>query len=76
MCDILTQNALDLNIIAFQSYDFASSMSGKNLGTQAMLTKIVGRTIPLIIPCQAHRINTFIEHNCSASAIISIFFQY
>lgn len=68
------KNSFDLNNITFQSYNFASSMSGRNLGIQAMLTKIVGRTIPFI-PCQAHRINTFIKHSCSASVIISNFFS-
>lgn len=72
--DVLSQNSLDLNNIAFQSYDFASSMSGKNLGTQAMLSRIVGHNIPFI-PCQAHRTNTFIEHSCSVSTTISHFFS-
>jgi len=72
--DVLSQNSLHLNNIAFQSYDFASSMSGKNLGTQAMLSRIVGHNIPFI-PCQAHRTNTFIEHSCSASTTISHFFS-
>lgn len=36
ICDILSQNSLDLNNIAFQSYDFASSMSCKNLVAQAI----------------------------------------
>lgn len=49
-------------------------MSGKNLGTQAMLSRIVGHTIPFI-PCQAHRTNTFIEHSCSAITTISNFFS-
>ncbi|KAF0748483.1 zinc finger MYM-type protein 1-like, partial [Aphis craccivora] len=55
--DVLSQNSLDLNNIAFQSYDFASSMSGKNLGTQAMLSRIVGHNIPFI-PCQLSSTST------------------
>jgi len=72
---VLSQNSLDLNNIAFQSYHFASSMSDKNLGTQAMLSRIVGHNIPFIT-CQAHRTNTFIEHSCSVSTTICHFFQY
>jgi hypothetical protein len=46
ICEILTKNGLHLESIAFQSYDFASNMSGHLQGTQAMLSKIVGHNIP------------------------------
>lgn len=67
---ILDKNGLSTDSIAFQSYDFASNMSGTQNGTQAQLSKIVGHKIPFV-PCQAHRLNTFLEHSCEASSIIS-----
>ncbi|XP_029342231.1 zinc finger MYM-type protein 1-like [Acyrthosiphon pisum] len=69
ICEVLTKNCLDLERIAFQSYDYASSMSGKFQGAQAMLSELVGYHIPYI-PCQAHRLNTFVEHSCEASIIV------
>lgn len=74
ICEILTKNGLHLESIAFQSYDFASNMSGHVQGTQAMLSKIVGHNIPYI-PCQAHRLNTFVEHSCNASIIVAELFN-
>jgi len=44
--DVLSKNSLDLNNIAFQSYDFASSMTGKNLGIQTIPSRIVCHAIP------------------------------
>lgn len=67
--DTLIRNELDPNFIAFQSYDFASSMSGQYHGAQKELSKLANHHIPYI-PCQAHRINTFLEHGCNASVII------
>lgn len=67
---ILEKNGLSTDGIAFQSYDFASNMSGAQNGTQAQLSKIVGHEIPFV-PCQAHRLNTFLEHGCEASSIVS-----
>lgn len=72
--EIIQKNGLSCENIAFQSYDFASSMSGKINGTQQKLSDIVGHTIHFI-PCQAHRVNTFLEHNCNASAIIGDLFS-
>lgn len=72
--DSLQKNELDPDNFVFQSYDFASSMSGVFNGAQQKLTEILGRKIPYI-PCQAHRINTFIEHGCEASIIISDMFS-
>jgi len=45
-------------------------MSGAQNGTQAQLSKIIGHKIPFV-PCQAHRLNTFLEHSCEASSIVS-----
>jgi len=72
--DVLKKNGLSVQNIAFQSYDFASSMSGKINGTQRKLSDIVGHKIPFI-PCQAHRLNTFLEHICFASVIIGDLFS-
>lgn len=70
----LVRNQLKIENLAFQSYDFASSMSGQFNGVQQKLTTIIGREI-VYIPCQAHRMNTFIEHSCNTSPIISSFFD-
>lgn len=43
-------------------------------GAQQKLTETLGRKIPYI-PCQVHRINTFIQHGCEASIIISDVFS-
>lgn len=67
---ILENNGLNTDNIAFQSYDFASNMSGAQKGAHAQLSKLVGHKIPFI-PCQAHRLNTYLEHSCEASSIIS-----
>lgn len=45
-------------------------MSGAQNGAHAQLSKLVGHKIPFI-PCQAQRLNTFLEHSCEASSIIS-----
>lgn len=71
---MLSKNCLDLERIAFQSYDYASSMSGKFQGAHAMLSEQVGYHIPYI-PCQAHRLNIFVEHSCEASIIVSELFS-
>lgn len=66
ICEVLTKNSLNLGSIAFQSYDFASNMSGHLQEIQIMLFKMVDYNIPYI-PCQAHRLNTFVEHSFDAS---------
>lgn len=71
--NVLKQNVLPVENIAFQSYDYASSMSGKINGTQQKLLEIVGHQIPFI-PCQAHRLNTFLKNSCEASVIIGDLF--
>ncbi|CAI6371023.1 unnamed protein product [Macrosiphum euphorbiae] len=47
-------------------------MSGVNKGAQRCFSELVGHTVPYI-PCQAHRLNTFLEHGCKASHIIGNF---
>lgn len=59
--DNLVKQNIVLSNLAFQSYDFAASMSGKFKGTQQKLSEMVGHHIPYI-PCQAHRTNTALEH--------------
>ncbi|KAL4131913.1 hypothetical protein QTP88_009145 [Uroleucon formosanum] len=63
-------NTLNPGLITFQSYDFASNMSGKFNGAHVKLSELTGHRIPFI-PCQAHRLNTFLEHSCNASTIIA-----
>lgn len=72
--EIIQKNGLPCENIAFQSYDYASSMSGKINGTQQKLSDLVGHII-YFIPCQAHRINTFLEHSCNASAVVGDLFS-
>lgn len=49
-------------------------MSGAFNGAQKCVSDLVGHNVPYI-PCQAHRINTFIQHSCNASAIVSNLFD-
>ena len=56
------QKGLGSDLIAFQSYEFAATMSGAYKGTQAMLSKAAGREIPYI-PYQGHRCNTVVEQS-------------
>ncbi|KAL4152659.1 hypothetical protein QTP88_000492 [Uroleucon formosanum] len=67
---ILKKNTLNTDSLSFQSYDFASNMSGSLNGAQVHLSKLVGHEV-YYIPCQAHRMNTFLEHGCNTSLIIS-----
>lgn len=69
--EVIIKNCLDPGNIAFQSYDFASNMSGNVRGTQAMLSEIVGH----YIPCQAHRLYTFMQHACDSSLIVAELFN-
>ena len=68
------QNGLDNKSIAFQSYDFTNSMSGKYNGAQAVVSRLPDREVPYI-PCQGHRSNTVNEHACEASPIVSELFE-
>lgn len=70
----LRANQLDLQNLVFQSYDFANNVSGQINGAQQEISEAIGRKIPFI-PCKAHRINTFIEHACDSSLIISNLFS-
>ena len=63
------QNGLDNKSIAFQSYDFTNSLSGKYNGAQAVVSRLLDREVPYI-PCQGHRSNTVNEHACEASPIV------
>jgi len=67
--DSLIKHEINTNNVVFQSYDCASNMSGKNKGVQRFFTDFVGHSVPYI-PCQAHRMNTFLEHSCNASPIV------
>ena len=71
--DCLERHTLDVGNLAFQSYDFAASMSGQFNGAQQKVSEIAGHKVPYA-PCQAHRTNTAVEHSCSASPIIADMF--
>jgi len=47
-------------------------MSSVNKVVQRYFSELVGHTVPYI-PCQAHRLNTFLEHVCKASHIVGNF---
>ena len=61
---------LDPKQLAFQSYDFASNMSGHTNGAQALVSQKLERKVPYI-PCQAHRCNTVVEHACNCSHLVT-----
>ena len=50
--------------------DFTASMSGRLNGAQKVLQDMLKRPVPYI-PCQGHRSDTFNEHCCKASTIIT-----
>ncbi|CAG9830216.1 unnamed protein product [Diabrotica balteata] len=70
----LSELEIDSSKLAFQSYDFASNMSGRFNGVQKKITDIVEHNVPYI-PCQDHRTNTVLEHACNVSALIRNFFD-
>lgn len=70
----LNKNGLDVDKVGFQSYDFASTMSGVHAGAQKKLSELLNRTVPFIA-CQDHRVNTFLEHCLEVSVIIAAFFS-
>lgn len=72
--DVLKTHQIGFDNLVFQSYDCAKAMSGEFKGAQKKISDFVGRPIPYV-PCQAHRINTFIEHACNSSAIFDDFFN-
>ena len=65
---------LDPKQLAFQSYDFASNISGHTNGAQALVSKKLERKVPYI-PCQAHRCNTVVEHACNCSHLVTEMFN-
>lgn len=70
----LRELGLDTAKLAFQSYDFASNMSGRFNGVQKKITDALGYTVPYI-PCQDHRTNTALEHACNVSTLVRDFFN-
>lgn len=72
--DTLYSYHIDVSKLAFQSYDFASAMSGKFNGTQKKISDLLGREIPYV-PCQAHRTNTAIEHCSKSSRLVTDMFN-
>ena len=61
-------------MVAFQSYDYASTMLRRHKGAQAMLSEKLGHEVPYI-PCQGHRFNTVMEHSSAASSIVTRMFE-
>ena len=61
-------------MVAFQSYDYASTMLGKHKGAPAMLSEKLGHRVSYI-PCQGHRSNTVMEHSSAASSIVTSMFE-
>ena len=72
--EVINSNSLNTDELLFQSYDFASSMSGRFNGAQQKLQERLGQVVPYI-PCQAHRSNTVVEHSCNASSIVKNMFN-
>ncbi|XP_065667626.1 uncharacterized protein LOC136087925 [Hydra vulgaris] len=70
----LHKEGIDTSKMAFQSYDYASSMSGQFKGVQKYITEEVGHNVPYI-PCQDHRTNTALEHACNVNALIRELFN-
>ncbi|KAG8180589.1 hypothetical protein JTE90_018207 [Oedothorax gibbosus] len=70
--DVLVSNDIDTKSLAFQSFDFASSMSGEFKGAQKKVSELVGHNVPYI-PCQNHRVNTALEHCIKASNLVSAY---
>jgi len=54
----LIKYGINTDNVAFQSYDYASNMSGINKGAQHFFTEFVSHSVTYI-PCQVHRMNTF-----------------
>lgn len=74
----LNEHNVDVRKLYFQSYDFAACMSGVYNGCQKKLNDKIKKDFPQqeipYIPCQAHRLNTFVERSCKASALVSSMF--
>lgn len=74
LVEILQTNQINTKALSFQSYDFASCMSGEFKGTQKKMSEMVGHVVPYV-PCQDHRVNTALEHCVRASSIVSDLFD-
>ena len=70
----LRENKIGVDMLAFQTYDFTASMSGRSNGAQKVLQEILERTVPYI-PCQGHRSNTCNQHCCKRSSIIASMYE-
>ncbi|XP_065658840.1 52 kDa repressor of the inhibitor of the protein kinase-like [Hydra vulgaris] len=66
------RHKINTDNVAFQSYNFASNMSGHIKGAQHCFTEFVGHAVPYI-QCQAHQLSTFLEHSYDASPVIGEF---
>ena len=66
----LEDNGIDVDGLSFQTCDFAASMSGRIKGAQRCRQDMLERAVPYI-PCQGHRSNTFNEHCCKRSAVVT-----
>ena len=76
----LNEYNIESQKLLFQSYDFAACMSGKYKGCQKVLSEKIQEDFPhkkeiTYIPCQAHRLNTFVERSCEASSLVSSMFD-
>ena len=61
---------IDKEQLMFQTYDSASSMSGKYRGAKTKVSEILERDI-IFVPCIAHGANLVVEHSSKASILIS-----
>lgn len=48
-------------------------MSDRMNGTQQKLSELAGYSIPFI-PCQIHRLNTFLGHSCDPNVLLGVHF--
>lgn len=71
----LNRNGINTQGLSFQSYDFASVMSGQYNGVQQIISELTEHSVPYV-PCQDHRINTAVEHCCNSSILIKELFNY
>ena len=74
MLNSITKHELDTDMVAFQSYDYASTMLGKHKGAQAMLSEKLGHEVPYI-RYQGHHSNTVMEHSIATSSIVTSMFE-
>ena len=65
---------LDTNTIRYQTYDSASTMSGKYKGAQQVLSDLLECPV-IYTACLPHGSNLVIEHGSDASFVISSMYQ-